>query len=341
MPPTHQKRATRISVERQVVVRTGRCPSGAVAGCHHHRHCAAMALVAVVLWSGAVATQAQEAMSETAGELLTPLPLPEQVEIDEGRVKVAGARLWFWDTGGVGPAVVLVHPGSGSGLVWGYQQPVFVKAGYRVIGYSRKNYVNSEIVVPEDVGSEVDDLHGLVQSLGLVKFHAVGLGAGGGIVMKYAVTHPKKLLSMTIACSLGSVSDEDYHKASAALRPKNFSDLPAEVRELGPCYRAANPEGVRRWLTLHKTSRSNQRFLTGPPSRIEVTWEKLNEDRIPTLLLGGDADLYMPPPMLKYFHDRVLGSSMVIVHGAGHAAHWEQPEAFNGAVLKFLTKHSG
>jgi pimeloyl-ACP methyl ester carboxylesterase len=294
----------------------------------------------MVLMLGASVATAQQKAPTAIPELLTPVPLPEQVPAKTGHVKVAGARLWYWDTGGDGPPVVLVHPGTGSGLVWGYQQPVFAKAGYRVIGYSRKNHVHSEITAPEEIGSEVEDLHGLVQFLRLGKFHAVGLAAGGGIVMQYSVSHPKNLLSMTIACSLGSVKDETYYKASAALRPASFYNLPAEVRELGPCYRAANPAGVRRWRELEKKARPQRRFLSGTRGRTEVTWAKLKAEKIPTLLLGGDADLYMPSPMLKYFHDRMPGSKLTIIHGCGHSAYWEQPKIFNRTVMGFLSKHS-
>ena len=145
---------------------------------------------------------------------------------------------------------------------------------------------------------------------------------------------------MTIACSLGSVNDKQYHKANAALRPDSFYNLPAEVRELGPCYRAANPEGVRRWVELEKKARTGERFRAGPRGP-EVTWEKLKAAKIPTLLLGGDADLYTPPPMLKYFRDRMLGSEMVVVHGAGHSTYWEQPKTFNRKVLDFLSRNGG
>ncbi len=74
--------------------------------------------------------------------------------------------------------------------------------------------------------------------------------------------------------------------------------------------------------------------------RTEVTWTKLKAAKIPTLLLGGDADLYMPPPMLKYFHDRMPGSKLVIIHGCGHSAYWEQPRIFNRRVMGFLSEHS-
>jgi len=295
---------------------------------------------ALVISLVAVAAPGQENESVAIGELLAPVPLPKQVIAKEGFVKVAGARLWYWDTGGDGPPIVLLHPATGSGLVWGYQQPEFANAGYRVIGYSRKNYVHSEVTEPDEIESEVEDLHRLVQSLKLEKFHAVGLAAGGGIVMQYSVVHPENLLSMTIACSLGNVEDEEYRIASAALRPPSFYRLPPEVRELGPCYRAANPEGMRRWVELEKKSRPYKRLLSVPRSPKQVTWANLKAAKIPTLLLAGDADLYTPPPMLKYFHDRMPGSEMGVIDGAGHSAYWEQPKAFNSKVMEFIGRYS-
>lgn len=298
-----------------------------------------IAAAASVLLSGSLNGVAQETVPPELAELSKPVPIPKQVPAKQGHVEVAGARLWYWDTGGDGVPVVLLHPATGSGLVWEYQQPVFANAGYRVIAYSRKNYVHSKITDPQKIESDVADLHGLVQALRLGKFHLVGLAAGGGIAMEYSVLHPDKLLSMTIACSLGRVNDITYQKASSSLRPPSFYALPAEVRELGPCYRSANPAGVTRWVELAKQARSSRRFLSGTSRRAELTWAKLNATKVPTLLLGGDADLYMPPPMIKYFHDRLPGSEMVIIHGCGHSAYWEQPFAFNSKVLGFLGKH--
>ena len=305
-----------------------------------HRGFTRMTLTAAILFSAAVVIYGQEKPSSDIPELLKPVPIPQQLPVKQGHIDVAGARLWYWDTGGDGPPVVLLHPATGSGLVWEYQQPVFAKAGYRVIGYSRKNYVRSKITDPENVESDVEDLFRLVQALRLDKFHAVGLAAGGGIVMEYSIAHPKTLLTMTIACSLGRVNDNAYRRASSALRPPSFYNLSAELRELGPCYRAANPNGVSRWVALAKQARLDKRFLSGPRRQLDVTWSKLAATKIPTLFLGGDADLYTPPPMLKYLHDHLPGSEMVIIHGCGHSAYWEQPEAFNFKVMNFLKRHA-
>src|SRR5215218_3654543 len=65
-------------------------------------------------------------------------PIPTQVPAKEGVAEIPDTRLWYWDTGGDGAPIVLLHPATGSGLIWGYQQPVLAKAGYRVIAYSRR-----------------------------------------------------------------------------------------------------------------------------------------------------------------------------------------------------------
>src|SRR3954465_5340275 len=74
---------------------------------------------------------------------MTPVPVPAQVPAKEAWAQLADTRLFYWDTGGDGQPIVLMHPNSGSAMIWGYQQPAFAGAGYRVIAYSRRGYTNS------------------------------------------------------------------------------------------------------------------------------------------------------------------------------------------------------
>src|SRR5262245_57549038 len=110
-----------------------------------------------------------------------PVPIPEQVPAKEGLAELPGTRLWYWDTGGDGAPVVFLHPATGSALIWLYQQPVFAKAGYRVIAYSRRNHYGSDMATEENPGVGSEDLHNLVDFLGVQKFHAVASAAGGGV----------------------------------------------------------------------------------------------------------------------------------------------------------------
>src|SRR5260370_24447719 len=68
------------------------------------------------------------AAAQAQADPLAPLPMPPQAAAKEGIAQLADTQLWFWDTGGTGEPIVLLHPASGSGLIWGYQQPVFATA---------------------------------------------------------------------------------------------------------------------------------------------------------------------------------------------------------------------
>jgi pimeloyl-ACP methyl ester carboxylesterase len=269
---------------------------------------------------------------------MVPVPLPVPVPAKEEIAELPGTRLGYWDTGGDGPPLVLMHPATGSALIWGYQQPVFAKAGYRVIAYSRRGHHNSEPVPQENPGIASEDLHNLIQFLGIQKFHVVASAAGCSVTIDYALSHPDRLHSIVLASGIGGVRDPEYLALSEGLRPKRFAEMPSDFRELGPSYRAANPEGVKRWLELEHKAVTGNRLGQKPAN--EVTWTKLQKMPVPTLLLTGDADLYSPPAVKQMFARHIPNSELVIVPEAGHSSYWEQPEIFNKAVLDFIGRHS-
>jgi pimeloyl-ACP methyl ester carboxylesterase len=278
------------------------------------------------------------AHAETVMQGVAPIPLPAQVPAKEGLAPLPDTRLWYWDTGGEGAPVVLLHPASGSGLIWSYQQPALAKAGYRVIGYSRRSYYNSDPIVKGRAGVASADLHELMGYLGLAKVHLVASAAGGTIAVDYALSHPDRLLSLTVADNSAGVRDGEIAKAANNIRVPGFDDMPVEFRELGPSYRAANPEGTWLWTELaHKavTSGEYRQMLAN-----EITTAKIEALKVPTLLITGDSDLITPPAIMRLVGQHIPGSEIVIAGESGHSVYWEQPEIFNRSVLGFLAKHA-
>jgi pimeloyl-ACP methyl ester carboxylesterase len=203
--------------------------------------------------------------------------------------------------------------------MWLHQEPFFTKAGYRFVAYDRKGK-----------GAAADELELIAQQLELERFHLVGTAAGGIAATDYALSFPWRLLSLVIANSIVGVQDEDYVALMKRLRPSpQFDALPVEVRELGPAYRAANPEGEKRWKALAG-------HMETPKTRNRITFAALETIEAPTLLLTGDADLYTPPPVLELIQKRIRNARSIVVPACGHSAFWEQPEIFNRAVLDFL-----
>jgi pimeloyl-ACP methyl ester carboxylesterase len=205
--------------------------------------------------------------------------------------------------------------------MWEHQIPDFTTAGYRFIAYDRRS---------EGISSE--DLEALAAHLGLDRFHLVGTAAGGIVAVDYALTHPQRLRSLVIANSIVGVQDEEYVEMTRRLRPPQFASLPVELRELGPSYRAVNPQGTKRWKEMASHSALQA-------TRNRISFAALETIRIPTLLITGDADLYTPPSVLRLFAARFPNCEPVVIPECGHSAFWEQPEAFNRTVLDFIAKH--
>jgi len=292
----------------------------------------------LLIGAAAVAGGGKRAHAAAAADPLTPIPIPAQAPAKEGVAAVGGTKLGYWDTGGNGVPVVLLHPATGSAKIWVYQQPVFVKTGHRVIAFSRRGYANSDPVPKANAGSASVDLHNLVEFLKVRKFHLVGSAAGGQIAIDYALSHPDRLLSLTLACAVGGITDTDYTDIGARIRPKGYDEMPAEFRELSPSYRASNPEGTKKWTELEHSAVTGNRF--GQQNVNKINWASLGAMKVPTLVLAGDADLGVPPPMARAMAAHIPGSRLEIVPECGHSAYWERPDVFNRTLLDFFSKHS-
>jgi pimeloyl-ACP methyl ester carboxylesterase len=290
------------------------------------------------LFGAAAAVGGANALSSAARAAATPAPFPAaQAPASKRLINLGDVQLYCWDTGGTGEPIVLLHPATGSANVWGYQQPAFASAGYRVVAYSRRGYAGSGANIGTETSYATDDLDAVVDALKLDRFHLLGTGAGGFIAPDYALSHPARLLSMTLACSQGGLQDPAYQAALAALTPEGFHSLPAGFRELGPSYRAAHPEGVAAWEALERSSLAG----TAPVrqlARNPITPATLASIRTPALLIAGGADLLMPPALMEAYARRLPRCETAVLSDAGHSAYWEQPVAFNRLVLGFLSR---
>ena len=260
-----------------------------------------------------------------------------------------GARLYYWDTGGRGPPVVLAHAATGSAYVWGYQQHALAAAGYRVIAYSRRGYRGSDAGPVDEngralarTGRPLDDLAALVDALDLERFHLLGHAGGGGIANGYMKEHADRILSAISVTAIQGIADAEWTQATNAIRaPGNSADVgsfnsnPPELREVGPSYRWANPKGLAAWVALERTNRP---VSVDHAAGVEVTWADIEARPFPTLLIAGDADLYAPPSMYRHLKSRVPDSELYVISEAGHSVYWEQPVTFNGVVLEFLKR---
>src|SRR5450432_3140939 len=94
--------------------------------------------------------------------------------------ELPGVKMWFTDTGGPGPPLVLLHANTGNSAVWEPQVGAFARAGYRVIAFDRRGWGKS-IANPAtgpQPGTIAGDLDALADHLKLDSFNLLGVAGG-------------------------------------------------------------------------------------------------------------------------------------------------------------------
>lgn len=260
------------------------------------------------------------------------------IPVVEGYASVSGARLWYWDTGGHGEPLVLCHPASQSSEIWVHQRHAFSDADYRVIAYSRRGHHRSEAGSEQDRGTLVADLAALLDFLDVRRGHILGAAAGGITAMGFAVAYPERVISLVLAGTIVAPEEEEWRALYHRLGLANVRDrVPTEFLELGPSYRALNPEGVAKFVALEHAS--NPDDIAQQPLGARVDWAAMERLHMPVLLLTGEADLYAPPPLQRLLAAHLRRHEMITLREVGHAPYWEAPTKFNRHVIDFLRRN--
>ncbi|MCP9955436.1 hypothetical protein LUX33_48545 [Actinomadura madurae] len=103
------------------------------------------------------------------------------------------------------------------------------------------------------------DLLALADHLDLGRFHLVGAALGGFVATDFAVSHPRRLRSLALVNSQIGIQETEFRDALRRLQPPGADALPHSFRELGPSYRATNPQGVHEWEEIVELSRPGRR----------------------------------------------------------------------------------
>ncbi len=215
-----------------------------------------------------------------------------------------------------------------------------------LIGHGRSEAPDS----PKDyrTGAVVDQLKGVVDQLDLAPVRWVGYSLGGRVLLQLAVRHPELVDSMILESTTAGIESE----AEREKRRRKDEKL-AEFLEL----QGLN-NFVDRWMSapifesqqsvcVQKRQQARQLRLENDPIGLQHclrelgrgsmphVWDRLEELTMPVQLITGDQD-----PKHCEIHERLLkklpDASDTVINNAGHNVHFEQPEAFVEACVKFL-----
>jgi pimeloyl-ACP methyl ester carboxylesterase len=269
--------------------------------------------------------------------------------------KVDGINLYYEETGG-GTPLLFVHEFAGETQSW-LPQVRFFSRRYRCIAYNARGYPPSD--VPEDGNAysqqrAVDDIKGVLDHLGIEKAHICGLSMGGYATLIFGLVYPERALSLTVAgCGYGSVSNDRaaFHQDVEVVARRFEQEGMAAVAQFyskGPTRVQFIDKDPKGWQEFHDqfargSAKGHALTMRGVqlsrPSVFELE-KPMERLEVPTLIMTGDEDEPCLEPAL-FMKRKIPTSGLVILPKAGHTINLEDPEAFNRALLDFLTAVDG
>ena len=239
------------------------------------------------------------------------------------------------------PVVVLSHGAGGSHAVW-YQQVPEIGQRYRVVTWDSQGFGNSTNNRPLDASNAANDLAKVLDHLDIGRAHLVGQSMGGWYISAFLQRYKERVLSLTYANTVGALWTDDLRKAreefgdAGGLRGKRDLPLVGGHVALWPGTAAQDLAQAFLYQALGSFHSPPLEQL-GEVLAFEINHSDFDDLDIPVLFITGEHDQIFPARMIHDSADRVRGSQFVEITDAGHSPYFEQPAAWNAALLKFLS----
>ena len=247
-----------------------------------------------------------------------------------------------------GRTVVLLHGMNFFGEYWSGTIDVLRKQGFRVvvpdqIGFGR----SSKPIIPYNFHDMALNTRKLLQHLGISKAAIVGHSMGGMLTARFAASYPDMTERAVIYNPIG-LTDPRWE------RPWRSTEE-AYKQTLGLTYQQSY-QGIARYFVTgwkpeyEKYVRIHYAWtLSGDWPRFAMVrtlvqqmvyvdpvvydWAHI---KARTLVLGGEKDGANFPERAKHIADTIPAAELVLIPGIGHVPHFEAPDLFYKALLRFL-----
>ncbi len=183
--------------------------------------------------------------------------------------------------------------------------------------------------------------------LGVERWFVCGQSFGAGLTLRYALTHPERIVAQIFTNSLSALADAEgvaRYRANAEDRAQLVLSQGAKGLEkipVHPIHARRMPKEVRDEMladaALHDPAGFAHGFRHTSPN-LSVR-DSVSETRVPTLLVcGGREDRFAANR--AFAETAIPGLELVVDPEAGHAVNIQAAEVFNRAVAEFIARHA-
>lgn len=269
------------------------------------------------------------------------------------RIAVDGATYALRDMG-TGPAVLLLHGFTGTGASLDALAHDLREAGYRTLAPDLLGHGASDAApdpARHDVARQAADLSAILRARAAAPAAVIGYSFGGRIALRLALDAPDLVDALVLIGAGAGIADP----VERARRRATDEGLAVSIERDGvaafvdrwealPLFASeeALPAGVRarrREERLAQRPEGLAASLRGAGQGVqEPLQDRLAELRQPTLLVSGSIDTLAVRRARAIADAAPLGrTAVLVVEGAGHAAHLAAPDVVRAAILAHLT----
>ena len=184
------------------------------------------------------------------------------------------------------------------------------------------------------LGGLLDHVNAFVEFKGYDKLHVLGNSLGGHISLLFAFSNPDKMSSLTLTGSSGL-----FENAFGSTFPRrgNYEFIKTKTQETFFDPEVATKELVDEVFDIVNDRNKALRVVTTAKSAIRHNvGDRLDQIKVPTLLIWGAQDTITPPFVGEKFHELISDSSLVMIDRCGHAPMMEHQDEFNQHLDTFL-----
>lgn len=247
---------------------------------------------------------------------------------------------------GEGPWLTMSHSLACNLHMWG-EEAKRLSQRYKVLRYDTRGHgASSAPAGAYTLELLADDLHGLLQALGVQSTHFVGLSMGGMIGQTFALKYPGMFKSLALCDTTSRYPAEASGAWAERIKTVESQGMepmvaPTLERWFTVAYRKQRPEVMDKVADMiRSTPVPGFVGCCHAIPKINLT-ARLKDIRCPSLVIVGQDDPGTPVAMAEEIHHALPGSKLVVIPSAAHLSNLEQPDAFNQALGAFVDQANG
>lgn len=253
----------------------------------------------------------------------------------ERRITIRNGSIRYLE-GGEGEPILLLPSAAGRAAEYREVIPLLSKT-FHVYAVDYPGFGQSDslpsIEGTEELAAFVIDW---MDAVGLARCHLVGFSLGGWISLLLALSHAERFQTLTLIATSGGrlpgvpiispsgmnfkeILNRFYHRREVREKLARQKFTPAEKEE------------------ILRSSRALAR-LVEQRRMVPELHDRLNEIRIPTLIISADHDQAIPRIYQEFLHSGILKLKLSVFRETGHAVAAERPMELAEEIMKFIAE---